>query len=775
MIKNLYKRNLFYFAACVVFYLALIGGYVYWSTGMERRATMDWVDMRLLQSAVSLKHMLPEDFHDRAVGPDSVSFEEEMRNRKSLSDFARETDFQYVYTLVEKDGDFYFTAPTVTEEEARERKSWYFYPYEDVPEGFRQALLDKKPHFETYTDQWGTFRSVALPQRSPGGVWYLSCADYNISDVQKTLRGKYALSFVAAGIFLLGSIPFMLVYRKAFTSYNAELKTINADLLDHKQHLEELVEKRTAELSAAKEQAEKANEAKSVFLAKMSHEIRTPIYAISAMVDLEMARTGNPIRRERLERLKASIEHLNHIISDILDISRIEAGKADLHDEDFDLYAFMDGVLASLKGLAVKKGLDLSMHIAPDTPRYLWGDCARLRQVLLNLGSNAVKFTPSGFVRIEVRPEIDEEGDGMRQDAGGQAEERIGFSVIDSGPGIPEEKREEIFLSFRQLDESLTRKAGGSGLGLTICRQLTRMMGGGIEVREASGGGSEFRFYVRMRPGDAARAQKASSESFCDEAPTRIIPRRILVVDDNPVNAEVARELLGDFGHRITVCVNGRDAVEALSRDRFEIVLMDLEMPVMDGLQATRLIRQGQAGESARDVSIIGLSAHAVPEIKNAALEAGMDGYVTKPVDFARLNCLFEDILGRTKASESSGPDGRVETEAPVFDREKALVRLLGKRDLFDSVVRAVRTHLPEARAAARQAIDDGDLEAAAAACHALAGSLASIGADAGERAAREFMEAGGSGRTEDLRRLFERLERELDILETLLAEEFDS
>lgn len=239
---------------CILAYVSAVIAYVVWSNHEEKKTVMAEIDKRLLLAAKGLKYMLAPDFHDRATDNTSISREEETRNRITVSNFAFETGFQWAYTLAEKDGKFYFSAPSVSEEELKERESWYFYPYEDIPQDFVLAYHEKKTVYTAYSDQWGTFRSVAVAERSPGGRWYLACADYDISYVKGLLRQKMIRSVFTAVGFLCFTFPFILIYRNIFKSYNAELESVNEELSDHKLHLEELVEKRTEELTQSNRQ-----------------------------------------------------------------------------------------------------------------------------------------------------------------------------------------------------------------------------------------------------------------------------------------------------------------------------------------------------------------------------------------------------------------------------------------------------------------------------------------------------------------------------------------
>ncbi|MEW6290203.1 MAG: hypothetical protein AB1545_10155 [Thermodesulfobacteriota bacterium] len=244
-------RYTLYLALCLVFYVAAVLGYTSWSNQRHRHIVLAEIDQQLLLAAKALKFMLAPDFHDRAINQDSISFAEELQNRKAITGYADDTDFTYVYTLIEQDGKFYFSAPTVTEEEARERKSWYFYPYDDVPAGFVEALREKKTVFVNYADQWGRFRSIALPQTSPGGRTYLACADYQIQNLAAIMRHDLVISILTAVYFFLSSLPFVILFRNFFRAYTGELREINIELTEHKAHLEEVVVERTSKLQAA--------------------------------------------------------------------------------------------------------------------------------------------------------------------------------------------------------------------------------------------------------------------------------------------------------------------------------------------------------------------------------------------------------------------------------------------------------------------------------------------------------------------------------------------
>ncbi len=270
MNSNTRKKGWSIFASLAL-YVVFVGLYAIWSNNETKGELYREIDQRLTIAATGLKYLLADDFHDRALDAESIAKNEEMKNRAAVSRFNDAAGFKYLYTLVHKDGRFFFSAPTVTEEEARERERWYFYPYEDVPEGFVRAYKEKTTVFIEYTDQWGTFRSIAKPETSPGGRLYLACADYDISYVQGILRANMYRSLAVALAFLLVSAPFILSFRSMYRSFTKELEAVNRDLAAHRDHLEVMVEERTAELKAAKDHSDKL----VVDLEKALNEVKT--------------------------------------------------------------------------------------------------------------------------------------------------------------------------------------------------------------------------------------------------------------------------------------------------------------------------------------------------------------------------------------------------------------------------------------------------------------------------------------------------------------------
>jgi CheY-like chemotaxis protein/HPt (histidine-containing phosphotransfer) domain-containing protein len=485
------------------------------------------------------------------------------------------------------------------------------------------------------------------------------------------------------------------------------------------------------------------------------------------MTELALGTELTPQQREFIGTAHSSAESLLALINDILDFSKIEAGKLDLVDEPFGLRDTLDETLRPLAVRARSKGLELRCTVAADVPDQLIGDRCRLRQVLINLVGNALKFTERGSVSLAVAVEPQ------------QSDEcRLCFAVRDTGIGIPADRIEAIFAPFEQADSSTARRYGGTGLGLPIACRLAGLMGGQVQVQSAPGQGSTFSFTARLRQACEAVASGADRDQITGPgacSPTQ--PLRILLADDNEVNQRISKALLERQGHQVHSVGNGRDALAALASEApFDVVLMDVQMPGMDGLQATAALRRREAG-TGRHVPVIALTAHAMQGDRERCIAAGMDGYVTKPISGATLARAIAAVLGRPSAAASvedhTQLPGAVAAvgEPAVIDTPALLRRLGGNRALLAQVVQLFRTDCTKRMSELAAAVASQDWTRLCREAHTLKGTLGNMCANGAYAASLRLETLARSQSSADLTEAFQSLTAEIDRLQPALAE----
>ncbi|WP_415713446.1 ATP-binding protein [Maridesulfovibrio sp.] len=541
---------------------------------------------------------------------------------------------------------------------------------------------------------------------------------YSITFIVLGVR-SYCDGFTAARLYLVSWSLFCLGLM--FASFCAITGLVNLDYLVFTMQITNMIEMlffslaladRISVLRRDRQVAEALSQAKSSFLATMSHEIRTPLNAIVGMSRVILQSDLTPDQRRKMSVVRNSSDLLQHIINDILDFSRIEAGKMEIECLDFDLREIVKSVADVVRIDSAAKGIEFDLDMDSRLPRAVKGDPVRLRQVLLNLLSNAVKFTESGSVGLKIKL-LDHDF--------------VRFTVFDTGIGIPKELQENIFDKFAQADDSMTRRFGGTGLGLSICRQLVEMMGGSIHLRSSTGSGTSISCVLPLEPGELAKVVRVDHPLKAMAVSAK--PLKLLVAEDNMNNIELMRAVLEQTPYHVSYVHDGLSALEAVRTGNFDMVLMDLEMPNMNGLETVRAIREGEAGEDKTQIPVVALTAHVLDEIRVECEQAGMNGFISKPFNVDDLLMVIAASVHSTTFIDSARKAGNISETLPVFDESGFRAMFGYDDDVCSRVITSFLDELPLQLVSMEESIALGDYDKLAGDAHFLKTSAGVISA----------------------------------------------
>jgi len=593
------------FIALATLYVLACAIYMLYLYAQAKQAIDDNINNKLYFGALATSAILGDHYHDSIVDKNSKSHAEDWAAIQRLTRYNKQVGLTFIYTVIRKNGQAVLISSSASDEELRDGDYVRFFdPYPDASPALLNSLDTGQTTWVDYTDHWGEFRAVFVPLKSRDGTPYVAGAEISLQDYKRLLRHE-ALALIGFAILVFAALAVLIAL------YFLRLRL----------HLHQLQSKEEA-LEKARIAAEAASRAKSEFLATMSHEIRTPMNGIIGATELMKFGKLDEQQRDYLKIIQSSGQSLLAMINDILDLSKIESGKLELNIRRIELRPLLHEILELLRPGIKSGAVTLRGQIAPDVQDFILADEQRLRQILINLLGNAIKFTNHGHVELAVNLLRRTHGDVELQ-----------FRIRDTGIGIAADQLQHLFLPFTQVDTSPTRRFGGTGLGLSICKRLADLMGGQIQASSEPGKGSEFTFTLPSREDTAAEAPTAHSKQ---EAPhkTPMPPLRILLAEDNPVNQILTQVMLRKLGYESDLVETGNDALQACRKQSYDAILMDVNMPGMDGLEATRQLR---ALPLPQQPYIIAFTANAFPEERERYLATGMNDYLTKPLRLEEL------------------------------------------------------------------------------------------------------------------------------------------
>ncbi|WP_073582905.1 ATP-binding protein [Vibrio quintilis] len=610
------KWKLILFAFIYTVSCTFFVSYIYDQT---KKSIDEEINTRLYSGALMAVAILGDHFHDHLVDKFSRTKEQDWQNIQSLTHFSHKLKLAHIYTVIERNGMPVLTSSSASEKELESNKYVRFFDsYRDASPELLQALHEKRVIITNYTDRWGDFRAVFVPVSSADGTAYIAGAEVSLADYYSHLHGQI-LHLAGFSIFLFIDFSIFLVIYISYSIYLSYSRS------------------RAAVLEAQQESAEAANQAKSRFVAVMSHELRTPLNGVIGATELLTGTQLNSAQQEYLHVIHSGSKSLLSIVNELLDLSKIEAGQESLEADNFALEPFLQLILSQIQPQLSSPDIQLTYHLSEHVPGFIRADEDKLRRILLNLCSNAAKYTEQGQIHVEIVAELTKNEEQLK----------LGFRIQDTGIGMSSEEVEQLFQPFTRIRSYHQKKQiQGTGLGLTISRHLVQMMGGDITVESRSGVGSLFSFDVYVQSVDFL-ARQISGDCHDTFSAAQAPQLRALVVDDSEVNQYVARKMLEKAGHLAETSGDCDEVLQLVQMKAYDVILMDINIDgEMTGTDLTNRIRQMP---NISQPYISAYTANAYAQDIRKYYESGMDDVLIKPI---QLKSLRELLLRVQKSSE---------------------------------------------------------------------------------------------------------------------------
>jgi len=632
------KARLKFSIVSLAIYIAGVILFSVWNFRYDKKLLLKKIDNQLYSAASNVKYLLPSSFFESAVDSGKINNRTDWQNIGILTRYAHSVHIDFIYTLIKKDGKIYFTSCSTNLDELNTSNYVkYWDPYPEASKDIFRSIENNKAIYGTSDDHWGKFRSVFIPFKTKSGNITVLAADYKYQKINQTIITSTKNAIFKGFFFILLAFPMIFsiyfLQRKSSKYLEKKIKERTEELteeINERKKIEEALKSSYHQLEEMAVKANSASQAKSSFLATMSHEIRTPMNGIIGMIEILKQSDLSTEQKDSLNIIDFSANNLLAIVNDILDFSKIESGQIEYEFIPFNISKSIEDIIKLLSFKTTDKNISLKFEIDSDVPHFIIGDQVRINQIILNLTNNAIKFTEKGSVKIH-----------LSKIGSDDTFIELKFMIIDTGIGISTEGRSKLFKEFSQVHNYNTNKFGGTGLGLAISKKLAEQMGGKIGVESKLGKGSSFWFTIKVK--------SSTKETYLQSINKPIIKKmeqilEILVAEDNVINQKIVTANLKKMGHKVTLANNGKIAVEMFKEKSFDMILMDVQMPEMNGIEATQIIRIIEENENKKPIFIVAMTANVLKEDIEHYIKIGMNAYLSKPFKIEELVKLLNQV-----------------------------------------------------------------------------------------------------------------------------------